>query len=324
MADNNDPIGGGDGADDGFRPYPNVNHPEDQPGYSSGSQQNPYGSYGDPAGGYGTPNYGDYAGGAAGRTHFDLGTPMVAGGGKPEIGTAIKYGFKATFKNPLIWILGTAVYMFVLVLVPGFMGGFEAGINADAEGSTSFVGGTLNFVTSILAAILAPFIYRLSLRQVDGEKKLEFTDATGGFSWLNTFLTDIIVGFVTFIVCLLAAIPLFAAIFTSIDGDSPNVALLIIGFILLFAAILITVPFSQFMAYYIADGRPLGEGLKLGFSQIKAAFWPTLGFIIVLGLLAGFGTLITLIIGAVIFIPMSINANAYAYRQISGGQVPSI
>lgn len=95
----------------------------------------------------------------------------------------------------------------------------------------------------------------------------------------------------------------------------------LIGVIMLVA--LLVAPFFAMQTFYAADNAgSFGEAMKAGFAAGKRNYLPLLGLSLLNGLLIGFGSLLAFV-GLIVTAPVVILAMAHAYRQISGGPVPS-
>ncbi|AER69269.1 hypothetical protein LJU02_06280 [Corynebacterium pseudotuberculosis] len=322
------------GADD-FRPYPEVNHPEDKPDFPYGvarSGENQTGSYngysvnamsqtGDAADGY------VYEKSMGREIHPDVDRFMVTSGSQLRIKSAIKYGFGITFSRPLLWIFGT--FIFFLIVLGGsisvamttmFSQGNASSISAP-ENSDNV---TFNIISSLIGMFLAAFLYQLLLRQIDG-KSISFSAVFQKVNYWPTTLTLIVISVINFLILLLCSVVLGINLW-KVSGalnDPQLIAYLLGGMAVYMFISLLIQPFVNFSAYYAADRRGgVKDALLWGVATGKKHYLRILGFLLLTGLISLVLMIFTLGLGMVIVVPAMYNATAHAYRQLAGGPYP--
>ncbi|AZA09110.1 hypothetical protein [Corynebacterium pseudopelargi] len=349
---------GGQPQDDGFQPYPPVNHPEDQPQYGQqpprypqpGAQPDSANTHGaaDANNAGGQPSYGSqfeagapgadsnqYAGyGNAGmnfHVHPDLETTMVQPVRDVSVWNPIKYGFKIVFKraNPwLIWGVGLAV---IGIILPGVFSGFSSSSSWDATSfqataQESWESQMLNVVFGIVMLLLGPILVAMAVAQVDGgplgkERRV----AQGNYG--KTLFTSILVGIIE-VVAILVPVGILVFLAFSTGGDEFGVLqglLLLAAVVVAIVIALALVPISVLSTYFAAEqGLNPVEAIQASWQQGRPHLWSLVGYSILNGLITGALTLFTCGLGSIIAIPQAYNAAAFMYRQVSGGAVPDM
>ncbi|MBH5299434.1 hypothetical protein K1I36_07110 [Corynebacterium silvaticum] len=323
------------GGTDDFRPYPEVNHPEDKPDFpylASDARQNQTGSYdgysahamgqstaGVDNGAYGNPT--------AQEMHPDVDRFMVTGDPQLQIKTAIKYGFGITFARPALWIFGS--FIFCLILVGGSIGLAVSKVVSQA-GSNSIPtpedSGTpvFDIVTSLIIVFFTAFLYQLLLRQIDG-KSISFSAVFQKVNYWPTTLTLIVIMAIEFLVVAVIGVVLGVNLvnITTTLNDPQFVALVVGGVVAYVLISLLIQPFVSFSAYYAADRRGgVKDALLWGCAVGKKHYLRILGFLILTGLLSLALMIFTLGLGMIIALPVVYNATVHAYRQLAGGPYP--
>lgn len=350
---NTNPNGAGDTGGSspygGFEPYPDNpagSHPENA-GSSAwpGAEQSSYGQNAYGQNGYDQHSFDQFdvnaAAGAAGATalryhgqqlvdgtYGDGTTPHpindpanngfthTKGTGKLRVMEALSWGFKTTFGNWQTWLLFgllAAVFMAASTFEP-----------------TGLLG--------LLSIFIYPLVWSAGLQQTLSRKFSlgEVKAPTYGKTLGMSVVIGLIVTAVLFVLALIFGI----GIFSSIDPSTlPNDPAMIeddpmafgplfgriaglVGVLMLVS--LLVAPFFATQTLYAADNAgSFGEAMKAGFAAGKRNYLPLLGLSILSGLLIGFGTVLAFV-GLIITSPVVILAMAHAYRQISGGPVPSV
>ncbi|GGG69249.1 hypothetical protein [Corynebacterium pelargi] len=348
---------GGEPQDDGFQPYPPVNHPEDQPQYGQQPPRYPqpgahdgsnaYGA-GDAANAAGQPGYGaHYGGGAHGdgsnqydgygnagmnfQVHPDLETTMVQPVRDVSVWNPIKYGFKIVFKraNPwLIWGVALALLGFILpsVLSSFATGGAWDAASLQASAQESWQSQLLNLVFGIVVLLLGPILVAMAVAQVDGGPLGKERRVAQG-NYAKTLFTSILVGIIEVVAIFVPVALLVFLAFVS-GGEEFGVlqGLLVLAAVVVGIVIaLLLAPISVLATYYAAE-QGLGPvaAIKASWQQGRPHLWTLVGYSILNGLITGLLTLFTCGLGSIIAIPQAYNAAAYMYRQVSGGAVPDM
>lgn len=330
----------GDGFGD-LPKYGSTNHPEDQPGYGQSSYGQP--GYGQPySSGYDS-NYGatGYSGaqfGGAGYSDQGFGQSyghetLIQTHGKLQVFKAIGFGFKRTFTNAKLWLLGSVAFLLVFMVL-GAIIGMIAPAPAQADGTFQVGTDWASSITGVISLALMPFIYRLATMEVDTRdngwgkigKDVHFLPTLG------ILLVMWLVGIVVSVVFTEVA---FGGILSALEAAGTNEDAIMQAFVdhagaafgglLLFMIIVLcATPFYQLMPWYAADGRAGVIGsITNGCQNGAVNFLPLLGFNIAMGFLMVVITIFTLGLGMFIVMPVYLLAQAHAYRQIAGGPVPA-
>ncbi|QPK78341.1 hypothetical protein G7Y31_07080 [Corynebacterium lizhenjunii] len=324
-----------DGGDQRPEPgrYEPTNHPEDRPDFGVPS----YPTHSDSSAGTGAEfnGYSGYEG--AGEYGVNGATIPAPPGVHPW--EAIKFGFKRTFQNPGLWVLGSLLFIGVAVVV-GLIAGFAAGWTGDANaevhiGASPWGPGdiALNSLAAIIGLLLTPVIYSLVLRDIDAPKA-GFKDIPRTQNFWKVIGASILVGIISAALALaLAFITLFGALQRleqSIEQlDDPAVALAALGTVLL-AVLGLTVlmafvtPFFTLIVWLVADGRAgVLESIPMGVKLGAKNYLPLVGFQLLLMFIMLVLGLVTLGFGLLVLLPAQYLALGHVYRQAIGGQIPA-
>lgn len=325
--------GGGDDSFGDLPQYGSTNHPEDQPGYGkseptySSGYDSAYGTHGYSGAQFGGPGYSgqpEYAGHSS--------EPLVKTDGRLQIFNAISFGFKRTFSNGKLWLLGALAFL-AFSMVLGAVGGALSG--TPETGATMEVGPNITGnIVGLITLLLMPFIYRLAISEVDSRatgwptigKDVHYLPAivitiilwliSMVFSFL--FIDQAVNGFLAEID---AAGTDETAIMNAIESNIGN--LLGLSALMMLGALLLT-PLYQLMVWYAVEGRAgIGQSIVKGFKAGASNYVRLIGFNVAAGVIIFFIIMVTLGIGTIIALPVYVLAQAHAYRQIAGGPVPA-
>ncbi len=300
-----------------YDPYPNEGSSQENSG--EGLPPYPGAGSGQP---YGYPSYGNYGPTiGAGSNHEGAdGQLMTTTNGVIDYPAAFSWGFKATFRNWYIWILGTILLIVVpvlLIVAVQFLS--PGGLSANRQVAESNWYGT---GSSLLWALLAPFLFTGLLYQVDRER-MRIEGFWTNIRYLHVLATRILSGLFEGLVLLVMAGIGFGIV--GVQTQSPGVSLggALIGAFLCLLLLLFAQPLYLFWPWVAAD-RTIGvwESLKVAFEAGKRNYWRIVGWEILLAFLLFFGCLLTFMIGAVILLPAYYLIRAHAYRQAVGGPIP--
>lgn len=241
----------------------------------------------------------------------------VKGTGKMSAIQAWGYGFKQTFANWKVWVPVGAL----LVLLPALLS------------LIPFVGNLVPLAT----LFFYPFIYSFALLQTLS-RQWKF-DGVKSPTYGQTLGMSVVVGLVNVAITLLVfviAAMLFGGDFLeamrSLDPvaieDDPMALAPIIGSVLSMIGITMLVmffitPLFVFQAWYAADNAgTFGSAFSEGFRANTRNYGQLLLYYLIYVLLTVV-IVITLGLAAIVVVPAGILALAYAYRQVSGGPVPT-
>ncbi|MCT1499362.1 hypothetical protein EKI51_08115 [Corynebacterium sanguinis] len=242
----------------------------------------------------------------------------IKGTGKMNALEAWGYGFRQTFNNWQNWIL----IGLLLVLLPSL-----------ASGLIPFVG----FLFGLAMIFLYPFLYSFALAQTLS-KHWKFNGMKAP-TYGATLGMSVLVGFIVFMIALVFIV-ISAMIFggsvlatlSALDPvqleNDPLALLPILGalfgvFAVTSLLMLFITPFFMLQIWYAADNAgSFGDAFSEGFSAGARNYLQLLLFNLISGLLV-IPVVITFGLGALIVVPATYLATAYAYRQASGGPVPT-
>ncbi|SDS74292.1 hypothetical protein [Corynebacterium timonense] len=240
------------------------------------------------------------------------------GTGKMNPFEAWAFGFKATFANWQLWISVGLIFFLVLVVVGFFV---------------PLAGNLLSFAT----LFFYPVLFSLALMNTLAAKwKFDGLRAPHYGPSLGMLFVVIVISTLVSLLLLLLASALFGeefvrgvnmVDFNSLEqGELAGVTEILGAMGKMLAVVVLGMflvsPFLIFPMLYAADnaadfGTCFKEGLAAGARNYG---WGLL-FVLIGGVLGVLGTLL-LGLGLIIVLPASFLANAYAYRQVSGGPVP--
>lgn len=332
------PYGESNGNDGDLPRYQPTNHPEDNPnyGYQGGGQSGYQGyeqghqGYQDQQGYQGYEQAG-YAGYAAGNSGAVQGVTMPASGAV-DFMEAIRWGFKTTFRNAGLWILGAFAFGLVFLIISigyGVMVGFSADGAADTSAGVSAGTLLLDLVMMIIGLVATPVLYRLALQQIDDPRagwKDVGRDVHFGITIAVCLVLQVLA---TIVVAIVMAGPLIAMVGSMANAAGVDeaaatalgLAFLLVAIVVL-AALFVT-PLYMLITWFPADGRTgFGESFSQGFKAGRKHYLPLLGFNVVWGIIYFVAIAITLGLGAIVVIPAGLLAQAHVYRQAAGGPVP--
>ena len=251
--------------------------------------------------------------------------------GQLQIFSAIGFGFKRTFSNGKLWLLGALAFLALSVVLGFIAGAFNAPVSTN--GSMQIGADIASNIVGLLTLLLMPFLYRLATHEVD-------TRATGWSSigkdvhyWPAIAIT-VILWLISLVITFLFIDQAFNDFIAQVEAAgtdeqavinavNENVgSLLGLSALLLFGTLLLT-PLYQLMVWYAADGRAgFGQAIVQRFKAGASNYLRLLGFNVVMGIIMFFIIMATFGIGTIIALPVYLLAQAHAYRQIAGGPVP--
>ncbi|MDO5511300.1 hypothetical protein [Corynebacterium sp.] len=300
-------------SDNPYPSYPSTPHPEDSPGY--GSQ--PYQGYQGYAGYSGTPG----AAGSQGQT---------TGDGKVRPMEAVGWGFRQTFRNWHVWIIGMLL-LIVSAIAFSFITGAVFGTNAADPAAQLSPGYQVSQVVMwVIYGALSVFIYHATLRQVDKDK-IGWGDFGGNVNFWPSFGVLVVLQVASGLVFSAVLIPLMMGGTEIADAQmaSQDEALAVLA--QLFAALgivmvlaLLISPLTMFMVWYAVDRRAsFGGSFGAGFRAGARNYLTLLLFSLLAGLAALVLTLITFGLAMIIVAPALTLAQAYMFRQAAQGPLPA-
>lgn len=236
----------------------------------------------------GTP-YGTYDPGY----HESADRDRIHGDGSLNVMKAVKWGFAATLKGWIVWILGSLAFLII-----AFAGG--VGLQMITGEPDNTYG---NFVGFVFGVVISTFAINAALRHIDNGRitwstigqRLRFWPTLGA-SALVSIITGLIYG-----ACMLFGV----------------LAVATLGQFLIYPLVV--------FAPYSADDRDGSwwsnavAGMRVGSQH----YGKLLLFIVLYPVIGGVLCLVTLFLGVIVFLPATILIVAHIYRQISGGVLPT-
>ncbi|GAB2499640.1 hypothetical protein CATRI_07630 [Corynebacterium atrinae] len=285
----------------GNDPYPSTPHPEDQPNYGYGNWQE----------------------------SSQPSPDQPTGTGKVNVLDAIGWGFKAMFRTPLIWVLGS-----FLVLLASAVVSFSVDFAFRADSSdTSYQLSTgyqgIQLLLSVAMAIVGIFVVHGSLKQVD-QPKVKLADFFSNVNFLPSLVTMILVQVINGVIMAVIVLPVIWPVFTTDPttwGDDTE-AMAMLGRLLGALALLILVavlisPLTSYILYYVVDRRETVTGaFRAGVKNSLANYPKLLLFHFLAILVMVLAALITFGFAMIILMPAWLLISAMLYRQMSGGALP--
>ena len=270
--------------------------------------------------GYGQGTFGQYTGQDEG------GTPLESTNGQVNIMRAVRFGFKAVFANPAVWILGTVLVGLLFIILSILLGFMMfaidpgAAMNNDPLSPANVI---LNLVISVIAWGIAICVIRGALIETDGRR-----------ARLPEFFRPVNVGQTVILLVIITVVGLVVS--TLIQGDTSEMvtvnettgelavqSAVFTRLLVLFVISGLLSPLYSYWIYYTSDGRENAVGAATHGVADAARNYPKL---LLYNILSAVVILIaiplTLLLGLVIFLPVSVLISAHLYRQMSGGRVP--
>lgn len=232
---------------------------------------------------------------------------------------SIKWGVTTTFKKPGIWILGSIIYLAVVLFFSLASSLLSTVDNPDA--TTSIWSTAVNVIACILIILVTPFILRLAIHQVDENENISWKFVKKDTHFATTIAVLATIGLVVGVVLSLFTLIIIATIPESSNPEDVNgaVALALLAVILASAIISVLVtPLYTLMQWFAAEGRTgYRDSFVAGFQAGRINYWSLLGFQIVASVLGALFIVCTLGIGTIIYVPAVYLAEAHIYRQIA-------
>lgn len=312
--------------------YEPTNHPEDRPDYGLPS----YGSYGAQ---YSEPGYAGTANGNAYGSYDSYGTGNLSGQnhaapaytGPVSATKAIGWGFRATFGNWQLWILGALVVIAVALVLSLIGAAITGGLSGGSEEAT-VAGGlssmAVNILSSLFSLIVGLLVMRLAFYQID-DPATSWGYVGKNVRWVQPFVVglvvNIVIGGLMLIGLFIFGGATFAALFNG-DIESNDDITKVVSAILGFAAVGMLIswliqPLYVLMQWFAADGESIGDAFKKGFAAGKANYGQLLLFSFLMFLL-GIATILTLGLGMLVIMPVSMLAQAHIMRQCANRYAP--
>lgn len=235
--------------------------------------------------------------------------------GSIDLLLAIKYGFRAVFEKPLVWIGGCALALLLAILSVVIIAVLIA---ATASSNQAILFGIFVIcVIAIAVTLLLPSVFFvLALFQIDQVPVTSQNFKERGNYWASVaacFLTSILTG--------LLGLPSSAASYAAEYTVLPESVTLILSLFspISYIATLVISAMLIFAGFFPIDTNNRGvDAIKASWQVSVKAFWSVIGLCVLLyviniaaALMCGIGLIITL--------PASVLAVAHAYRQGTDG-----
>lgn len=291
------------------------------PGYPGTGGASPYNGYSvDPgAGHYAQGPYG------AGLTP-GAGLPTEPASGRVDVMRAVRFGFRAVFANPLVWILGTLMLGLLYILFTALVG--VLAVNIDPEGMASgnaFSAGNvlMNLVILAVTIIISIGVMHGALVSVDGRRTAlrEFLHP------VNATQTILLYGMLTalglvigmFLQGIAQSAVMVDPSSTMVEFNSSALSLLLLFYLVL----MFLNPLYGYWVWYTADGREsAASAIGVGFRDALRNYPKLLAYSFLGGIVVLVASVVTFGLALLVFLPVSILISAHLYRQMSGGVVP--
>ena len=232
---------------------------------------------------------------------------------------SIKWGVTTTFNKPGIWILGSIIYLAVVLFFSLASSLLSTVDNPDA--TTSIWSTAVNVIACILIILVTPFILRLAIHQVDEKENISWKFVKKDTHFATTIAVLATIGLVVGVVLSLFTLIIIATIPESSNPEDVNGAVALALLVVILASAIISVlvtPLYTLMQWFAAEGRTgYRDSFVAGFQAGRINYWSLLGFQIVASVLGALFVVCTLGIGTIIYVPAVYLAEAHIYRQIA-------
>lgn len=253
---------------------------------------------------------------------------------------AIGWGFRATFANWQLWILG-AFALIAVTLVLSFIGAaISGGLSGGSEEATAAAGLSsmaVNILSTLFSLIVSLVVMRLAFYQID-DPATSWGYVGKNVRWVQPFVVglvvNIVIGGLMLIGLLIFGGATFVALFNGdieaalFNGDIESDAGIMkavstfLGFVAVGMLISWLIqPLYVLMQWFAADGESIGDAFKKGFAAGKANYGQLLLFSFLMLLLA-LATILTLGLGMLVIMPVSMLAQAHIMRQCANRYAP--
>lgn len=286
----------------GNDPYPSTPHPEDQPNYGYGNWQPPHQP----------PNS----------------APM--GTGKVNILDAVGWGFRATFRTPLIWILGSFLVLAGSTLLSLSVDWFFRSDSADLTYQLSTGYQAAQILLSLALAVLGIFVLHGALRQVD-QPKVRLADFFHNVNVVPSIITLVLAQLINGAIMAVVVLPFLWPVInsdpTTWGNDTEAMAVLgqlLGGLALLVLVAVLLAPLMSYIVYYVLDRREGVVGAFKAGVRNSLNNYPKLLLFHFLGIMAMVvAALFTLGLALIILMPAWTLISTMLYRQMAGGALPA-
>lgn len=286
--------------------YPVTPHPEDQPGYGYSSYQGYPASYGVNHGG-------------------PLHTPREKGTGRVDVLRAVSWGLKTAFANWTVWILGVLAFFLVVILVSvvasiAMLAGSGDPATAAPKPMMTLVSGAAGFFVSALA-------YNAATRQLD-RPKITWGDFVRGIN-AGPLTAILVIQALLGLVLTAGAEMLVTGSVKSLTGETAGLTFDELGPILLSQAgaglvALLFSPLLVFIPYFIADRKAgIMDAITRGIHAGLRNYGRLIALQAVLVLTSVALIMVTLGLGALVVMPVTVLIYAHLYRQAAGFELPA-
>ncbi|HCJ68155.1 MAG: hypothetical protein ACTIKY_02410 [Corynebacterium casei] len=321
--------------------YGSTNHPEDRPdygqgGYAQSGNGQPYSSGYDSN--YGNAGYSGAQFGGAGYSEnlFNNGSgqrDLVETDGKLQVFSAIGFGFKRTFSNAKLWLLGSLAFIVVSFILGGIVGAIFGNDAGQTGGGFELGTDLAGNIVSLISLALMPFVYRLATKEVDS-RSTGWSALGKDVYYFPTLAITFILSLISLVFSFFVVTVILGSFFAQLEAAgtdevefynslAANIGTFLGILMLIMVGYLLVTPLYQLMVWYAADGRAgIGQSIVQGFRSGAANYFRLIGFNIAISVVMVFITLVTLGLGMIIALPVYLLAQAHAYRQIAGGPVP--
>ncbi|ALC06114.1 hypothetical protein CDES_08610 [Corynebacterium deserti GIMN1.010] len=308
--------------------YGPTSHPEDAPGgfqanaangqswqswQSSQYPQQPY------------PGSNAYQGYQGFQQGYSDALPLEAGTGRVDLMRAVRFGFRTTFSNPVVWILGTVMLGIAVVFFSGLSGYLSYILDPEAatSGQVSVTSVVINVLAGIVMLAVSICVIRGTLTAVDGHKT-RYSDFFHPQNVGQTAILMVILAIVGSIVGTIASTLTLDMFIIDETLEAVDVNSSVLGIMAVYLLVLFLIsPLYSYWVYYTSDGHhSAASAVKTGFRDALRNYPVLLLFTLVGGVVVSFVGFVTLFFGFVILLPAFSLASAHIYRQMSGGNIP--
>lgn len=236
-----------------------------------------------------------------------------------DLMNTISYGFRKTFDNAKLWIIGSIILFFGYAILSGVVNYTTA--------STGEVNGyytTIQLIPFLITFFLTPIIIGLALYEFDNDNA-KFSDINKNIDYVNCLKVSgilyvvglAIIGIISMVSSYTFLAPLTSSDTVDLNDNSTPLILFGVLFIVVLLVSFFVSPFFMFTTWLAADKKTtVKESFVQGFEIGKKHYTTILLWSLTLTILSIMVSLITLGLAMIIIMPALYLSEAFLYRQI--------
>lgn len=237
-----------------------------------------------------------------------------------DLMNTINYGFRKTFDNAKLWIIGSVILFFGYFILSGVISYIPN--NTDEMNGFYF---TIQLIPFLITFFLTPIIIGLSLYEFDNDNA-KFSDINKNIDYVNCLKVSgilyvvglAIIGIISMVSSYIFLSPLTSSSDTvNLNDNSTPLILFGVLFIVVLLISFFVSPFFMFTTWLAADKKTtVKESFVQGFEIGKKHYITILLWSLTLTILSVIVSIITLGLAMIIIMPALYLSEAFLYRQI--------